>query len=362
MSLDNVHALLRLLPELPAGKIVLTILLLLNIRAFPFVWHVRVFRPVYSIYLQRLLLSIRTLFLSRKAKKAAIHRWMESLSPIGLNPFSQAAAVTYTSWASIDESDYNLHLSNSSYAKALDGARFKAAMKWCPQFFRAGGKMALGGTSFGFLREIPIMRGYEVRISIGGWDEKWFYIICRFVTVPKGKGKGEGKKKRHEATNGSFLQAPIIDTTPGSSSFTSTPIPPNTNGKLDIKTLTSRLTATHEEPDGAILHTVSISQMCCKIGRITVPPELVLATNGMYATNGSEAYSQSNPPPHWSNVQALIESNGLTALYKGGWKDVPVEERWWNTAMGGMVEEQRKERMETLGLLRRCMDGAKGIR
>ncbi|KAL0564982.1 hypothetical protein V5O48_017052 [Marasmius crinis-equi] len=245
--------------------------------------------------------------------------------------------------ASIDESDYSLHLSNSSYAKVLDGARFKA-MKWCPQLFGAGGKMALGGTSFGFSREIPIMRGYEVRISIGGWDEKW--------------GEGEDKKKHHEAMNGSFLQAPIIDTTPSSSSFTSTPIPPNVNRKIDIKTLTSRLTATHKEPDGAILHTVSISQMCCKIGRITVPPELVLTMNGMYAANDSEAYSKSNSPPHWLNVQALIESNGLTALYKGGWKDVPVEERWWNIAMGGVVEEQRKERMETLGLLRGCMDGA----
>ena len=44
-----------------------------------------------------------------------------------------------------DDADFNLHLSNSSYPRVLDAARFQGALKMWPTFFRAGGWMALAG-------------------------------------------------------------------------------------------------------------------------------------------------------------------------------------------------------------------------
>lgn len=116
-----------------------------------------------------------------------------------------------------DDCDFNLHLSNSCYAKvspgrsvtsvashghilqSLDCARLQHALKCFPTLFRTGGWMALGGellvtlhavlfslncsfslfslgTHYNFLREIPILSRYEVRVSIAAWDNKWVRI------------------------------------------------------------------------------------------------------------------------------------------------------------------------------------------
>ncbi|KAK1215052.1 hypothetical protein PQX77_022355 [Marasmius sp. AFHP31] len=367
-ALKVVEPLLRYLPNvtaIAASKALLTLVLLLNIRAFPLVWHVRVFRPLIYLYAERFLVALRTIFKTRKQKKLAVDRWLERRTPVGVNPVEWVGK--FNSWASIDESDYNLHLSNSSYPKVLDGARFKGAIELFPQFFRAGGTMALAGTHFHFLKEIPILAKYEVRVSLGAWDEKWMYIVCRFVTKPR---KTSQKAKRPIANgngkaNGSesLLHAPVIDTTSGSSSATPLPSssPSTTDPEDTIKTLTRRLV--HEEPDGAVLHTVTVSQMCCKIGRITVPPAIVFAANGLSLPSPGQPYSHSNPPPHWAKVQAMVDSGvkELGKFYRGGWKEIPAEERWWDSALGGVVEDTRKERLEVLGMLRRAMDGAKDM-
>lgn len=110
--------------------------------------------------------------------------------------------------AGLDESDFNGHLSNSSYAKVscgiifedqsplftqrktLDAARFKAALELFPMLFRAGGWIALAGefsasgialfdlilylaTHYNFIREIPMLASYEIRMSTASWDQKW---------------------------------------------------------------------------------------------------------------------------------------------------------------------------------------------
>ena len=57
-------------------------------------------------------------------------------------------------------------------------------MELFPQFFRAGGTMALAGTHFHFLKEIPILAKYEVRVSIGAWDEKWVRQLLIVSPLP----------------------------------------------------------------------------------------------------------------------------------------------------------------------------------
>jgi len=58
-------------------------------------------------------------------------------------------------------------------------------------------------------------------------------------------------------------------------------------------------------------------------------------------------------------------------LLRGGWKDIPVAERWWVDALGGVVEEQRKANVEGMGgvgggngpvgMLKNGLDGAKTL-
>jgi len=134
----------------------------------------------------------------------------------------------------------------------------------------------------------------------------------------------------------------------------------------------------NEEADGATLNCISISQLCFKHGRITVPPGIVLAISGFSTpppSGGSvQIYSHSYPPPHYSQIQGFISS--LTnrehgRFLRGGWRDVPEAERWWVEAVGGIVEEQRRANVEGLvgiaegkgpmGLLRKGMDGAKSL-
>jgi hypothetical protein len=49
--------------------------------------------------------------------------------------------------AGFDDSDFNLHMSNSSYAMALDSARFRLALATFPNIFRCGGWVPLAGAS-----------------------------------------------------------------------------------------------------------------------------------------------------------------------------------------------------------------------
>lgn len=86
----------------------------------------------------------------------------------------------YNTWASPDESDYNMHLSNSSYAKVLDMLRLKFAIVHMSTVFRDGCWIALGATHLRFVREIPIGTKYEIRMYCGSWDNKWVSVWHSF--------------------------------------------------------------------------------------------------------------------------------------------------------------------------------------
>jgi hypothetical protein len=134
-------------------KVLFWALLLVNIRSFPFAWHgerrvfkvhaslfndiptdlVRIFRPAISIRFEYYVFRLRNLFASRSVLAKKKEGWLESITPIGANPFEHV--IVYKTSASesilqsyhsstvlkyrsgIDDSDFNGHLSNSSYAK-----------------------------------------------------------------------------------------------------------------------------------------------------------------------------------------------------------------------------------------------------
>ncbi|CAA7263928.1 unnamed protein product [Cyclocybe aegerita] len=284
---------------------------------------------------------------------------------VGENPFTMV--VPYKTWASIDESDFNGHLSNSSYAKTLDGARFKAAVNLFPMYLRSGGWIALAATHYHFIREIPMLASYEIRSTIAAWDQKWLYVMSRYVR--KSDGKKKHIRKPRTPLPGGDGQIMALRT-PGDEMISSsaTPLPtiqPQTASETEsaLKAVAAGL-AVREEPDGAVVHTVVVSQVCYKIGRITVPPALILATNGF---TGAEGHSRASPHPQWAAAKKIMSRpdggspRKLKELLAGGWREAPESERWWDQALGENVEAQRVRNLALIEGLRFGMENARSV-
>lgn len=119
-----------------------------------------------------------------------------------------------------------------------------------------------------------------------------------------------------------------------------------------------------EEPDGTTLNCVAVAELCFKLGRITVPPAIALAMNGFsVASPDGTPYSHDNPPPHWGAVQKLLSLPNATQqqFLRSGWREVPVEERWWEQALGGAVEKKRLVNLELMRGVQQGMEGAKAV-
>ncbi|KAF8648197.1 hypothetical protein AX16_006336 [Volvariella volvacea WC 439] len=363
LSIGTMHTVLSWAPVL--AKYLLYLLFLINLKSWPLVWHFRVFRPVFQIRISYRLLRLRIFLKSKKEQELEEDKWLESISPIGENPL--AMSTTFYTRVTIDDSDFNGHLSNSSYAKTLDSARFKAGLAMFPQFFRAGGWMALAGTHYSFLREIPMFAQYEVRVSVGGWDQKWIYIVSRFVT----KKKRRSKETTKTTPNGLIATAPATDANSVSLTPAMAPTPSGIEQDNTAKTLdavVAELLAEVKEEDDEILNTVAVSQVCCKIGRITVPPAIALACNGFSVpAKSGPVYSRQNAPPSWGVAKTILSKphggsmRKLHNFMKSGWKEVPEGQRWWEDALGGVIEERRQRNLVILDTLRKGMTGAKGV-
>ncbi|KAJ7247063.1 hypothetical protein C8J57DRAFT_1190237 [Mycena rebaudengoi] len=378
-------SLLHLVPT--TGKYLAFLLLLLNAGSLPGAWHLnlRVIFRVISLVLDRRLLQLRSLFWSEADKQKALAAWHEARLPIGEHPFRRSSS--YKSWVGFDDADFNMHMSNSSYAKALDPARICFAVDTFPNLFRAGGWIPLAATHYHFLHEIPIFTRYEIRTTIGAWDDKWLWTIHRFVMRPS---------KKIKIKSNSMVD--VIKSTPATGEDSkATPAfygstPSDSNDKFNSNTsapeaLGSALLAAavrEEEPDGGVLCTIVVSQLCFKQGRITIPPVVLLASNGFCAppppstlnTCGSPVSSfvpgktflptslpspNHHPPPSYispsltASIRAVsIPSAGgsprsaLAKFYAGGWRGVPPAERWWEHALSGL-DGELQERLRPLG-------------
>ncbi|KAF8837537.1 hypothetical protein BDN67DRAFT_972879 [Paxillus ammoniavirescens] len=329
------------------------IVLLVNAGSLPFVWHIRVFWPLLARNIEHELRS-RFIFIPKAERVRAVTAWAEGHSRVGATPFE--GVTVYKTWASPDDSDmFGMHLSNSSYAKALDSTRLRAFMRAFPIWGRSGGQCPLGATHYHFIREIPPLATYEVRSSIASWDNKWIYLIARFVTCPK----------RRNASR----TPPSQDSTPATPDGMA-----HQNGTADVERAVAAIVAGPRapimEPDGAILHCVAVSLVCFKYGRITTPPAVVLGTEGYSKppcpNSCISAYSNANPPPNWVKSQAIrVAPTGnmanFQAFLKNGWRDVPESERWWEEALGGPVEEKRRANLEILESLKFGLDRARSI-
>ncbi|KAJ7662711.1 hypothetical protein DFH06DRAFT_987340 [Mycena polygramma] len=386
-----------------AAKYFVILLLVLNAGSFPLVWHFRVWSRVFELRSALLWHHVTHFYLGKDQKKLALQVWYESYLPIGVHPFRAMWKYQRFVGECLDDSDFNLHMSNSSYAKALDSARFRLALATFPNIFRCGGWVPLAATHFHYIREIPMLTRYEVRTTIGAWDEKWIWCVSRFVKPPSKsqsrKQKSHPSQNENEAHIASALALatgvasaiPSLKTpaTPlGGMSGVDTPVSGvavgdnlnnnggthgmNGNGSANEPDAVSRALLKRAvgavEADGALLYTVAVSQLCYKQGRITVPPAVVLASNGFYAAPSSSSSAEGKgtteakhgntaaAPPYWPAVRALNASMPkLAQFFAGGWRGVEGTEgqegdgqgqggRFWEEAFEA-CEAERRERL-----------------
>ncbi|KAJ4479345.1 hypothetical protein J3R30DRAFT_3702596 [Lentinula aciculospora] len=335
------------------SKYVLYAIILANVRGAPATWHWRVFWPIIKYNLQFLAFRVPNFFATvanRTERDRRIAEYIDKTSPVGVHPFD--FKVIYRSRVSVDESDFNMHMSNSSYPKVLDFTRTKMATHLFPHFLRAGGVVPIASTHFHFVREIPMLAKYEVRAGIGAWDEKWFYVVGRFVTNRKSKSTG---------------------TQPSSS-----PIHPLTLTNSESDLIAKLVDTSPEDEENITLHTVAVARCCYKLGRITVPPSVLMATNGVCvypdqvtmtdldpefskSLDVHSGYSVDRPPHTWTSHARDLALNPkkLREFYKGAWRQDST--RWWDSAMGvgGPMDKRLKERLE---ICRNLFEGMDGIR
>ncbi|KAG6377990.1 hypothetical protein JVT61DRAFT_14787 [Boletus reticuloceps] len=342
-----------------------------NAGSLPFVWHreslafflCREAAPEHVEDLQSWMLQCRFIFASKEERTRAYFAWAENLSPVGANPFE--IETVYRRWATIDDIDgFGMHLSNSSYARAFDAGRGKALIQWFPAWVHSGGVMLLGATHYHFLREIAPLSRYEVRVTIGAWDHKWIYVIARYVTRPS------SRQATSHSSQSSTPSTPTDTLTPTQGGYVDVEhavaaiIHSDTNGTGSTRQIPI------VEPDGAILHCVAVAQNCFKQGRITVPPAIVLASEGftkpygdagnidsVTTDAGMRSYSHAKPPPNWIKSQSIrVPPQGsmadFRAFLQGKWRDVPAGERWWEDALGGSIETKRQANLEILHSLK----------
>ncbi|EEB92501.1 hypothetical protein MPER_08977, partial [Moniliophthora perniciosa FA553] len=183
---------------------------------------------------------------------------------------------------------------------------------------------------------------FAFRVVVKAWDTKWMYVVCKFVT--------KNSRATKTPSSSTFF---INDTSPG---ISTAPTPLCGTPKLDsVDAKLNKIPYDTEVEQGYTLHTISISEMCFKMGRITVPPAVVYATNGL-------ASSPSSTQTYQKVREMLGSRDGLGKLrevYKGGWKEPEwkelIDEAF--ASVDGIV----KERAAVLSSVKRSLEETRAM-
>ncbi|KAJ7469102.1 hypothetical protein FB451DRAFT_1177095 [Mycena latifolia] len=175
----------------PTAAKAVAVLFLFCARSWPLVWHLRVFSSVISAHVA---------FRLREGAGGALEAWHEARMSVGVHPFRKV--WNYASRAKM----------------AVDAARFRLALATFPNIFRCIGWVLLAGGSgssrtsnaLPLLREIPMLLRSEVRASIGEWDDKWIWVISRFVKPAAASASSNNSKS--PAENAETPANPLVAT------------------------------------------------------------------------------------------------------------------------------------------------------
>ncbi|WWD21153.1 hypothetical protein CI109_105636 [Kwoniella shandongensis] len=322
-----------LLPWVPKSvKIIVFLIFLIHSPSWPFQWHIRVWywgiKEYYLAY--------------RKGRAKYLKDWKKDSDRRG---GIKGLRLRHKRLAWLDDCDYNIHLSNSAYAKNSDVLKMDWYMQALSPFFTPGSHMAMGATHYNFFKEIPIGATYTMEARCGGWDDKWIYVLTEFVIYPKKGGKGrartikdtasEAKDKIIDSTsqlNGTPPVVPVISAPPTRTATPDLSLPPSASGSgANTPASASQGSVTgaeavkrawakkrEEQPreDGGVVCCLTISEYCFKMGRITVPPRIALWLSLHSPKKDQQDRARA----------ILMGKDGGKAFLRGGWKDEPNAE------------------------------------
>ncbi|KAJ5770024.1 uncharacterized protein N7511_002075 [Penicillium nucicola] len=222
--------------------------LFVNLKALPFVWHLRVIKGLSTQF-----------FGSRLYPRQLTSNGVLVDDVSGGIPLIFSYMVTSHQNA-LMECDYNMHKSNSTFFSDMDINRaqlllslFPRLPRWAPEVetdklntkkAERVVSVALGGTSCVFKREIKPLQKYEIWSRVLSWDSKWLVLVTYFVKAGTHKRVMKGLRKGEETKDGSEAQKAIL--------------------------------------------AVGVSRYVFKDGRRTAPPEEVLKHMGLYPSTTAE--------------------------------------------------------------------------
>ncbi|RKF77869.1 4-hydroxybenzoyl-CoA thioesterase [Golovinomyces cichoracearum] len=265
------------------SRILVVVLLIVNLKNFPLIWHLRVWSAILK----------HCLFDKPKV-------------PQEIAPSTLFLPVITTSRSPLMECDYNFHKSNSTYFSDLDVARSHIICALLePGIYRirhnveerlvlmsdgspASGRWSfnLGATACNFKKEIGIYEPYEMWSRLLCWDKKWLYFVTHFVKM------GTVKPSAYVLTDGSWFG----------------------KGYRTVKGQGQE----NQDVDEKAIFASAISKCVVKLGRLTVHPEVLLdAANvlpprpgGWHSMNGSYPSSSTHSKTtHDLSWEKVIEEN-----------------------------------------------------
>lgn len=186
------------------------------------------------------------------------------------------------------------------------------------------------------------------------------YLVGRFISKGKPSKKAAKSENKEQAQNSASIPntLSLIHTPSTSTSGVNTPIP-----QTGEKSTLDAINQFWPETEGEILHCVSISQLCLKVGRRTVPPALALAGSGCgISKEGWEDLHKLRAPRKRSSKsnENVGQSLSMRELLNGKWSEVPESERWWDTALAP-YEAERLRRLDMVIGVREGIENAKDI-
>ena len=326
-------------PNINIWKTLAIIFFLLNLKTFPFAWHLRL---------------IRSFITHTRARHRRLAR--------SLGPSALFQPMITTSHSPFLECDYNLHKSNSTYFSDFDLSRMKILTSLATSGIETTMKelkdqpgrfgIALGGVHMNFKREIGMYERYEIWTRLLSWDRKWFYGVTHFVK--KGAVKPTG-----------YLLQPWKRGTPrkrekdGAKEEEKQGIPPN------------------GQP---FIFASGISKYVFKKGRLTIPPERVWRNAGLLPPKPSpeeETPPVTDSPAAAGSCEGVETTSDAAAMAKEAMETITpdnakemLDQSWRSLDDSGNVEDKQdgewtwerieKERLRGLRLAS-MFDGLQGL-